>query len=67
MMLIHMTAKGRAALEEILPVHFKRMATLMSPLSENERKTLVRLLNKVAAQAAVMAVDTDAVIHALPV
>jgi hypothetical protein len=36
----------------------------MSSLSEHERKTLVRLLNKVAAQAAAMAVENDAVTHA---
>jgi DNA-binding MarR family transcriptional regulator len=64
MMLVNLTAKGRAAIEDILPVHFKRMTALMSPLSESERKTLVRLLNKVAAQAAVMAVETDPVTHA---
>jgi DNA-binding MarR family transcriptional regulator len=64
MMLVHLSAKGRAAIEEILPLHFKRMTTLMSPLTENERKTLVRLLNKVAAQAAVMAADSGAIAHA---
>jgi DNA-binding MarR family transcriptional regulator len=60
MMQIHLTAKGRAAIEEILPFYFQRMSTLMSPLSESERKTLVRLLNRVAAQAAVMASETSA-------
>jgi DNA-binding MarR family transcriptional regulator len=64
MMQVHLTPKGRAAIEEILPIHFQRMSTLMSSLSEHERKTLVRLLNKVAAQAAVMAVETDAAVHA---
>ena len=52
MMLIHLTAKGQAALEAILPGHFKQMAAQMAPLSEHERKTLVRLLNKVAGQQA---------------
>jgi DNA-binding MarR family transcriptional regulator len=59
MMLVRLTEKGHAAIEEILPLHFKRMATLMAPLSDNERKTLVKLLNKVAAQAATMAVDAE--------
>lgn len=64
MMRVNLTPKGHAALEEILPVHFKRMAALMAPLSEHERKTLVRLLNKVAAQAASMAADDGAAAHA---
>ena len=48
MMLVHLTPKGHATLQEILPGHFKQMAAQMAPLSEHERKTLVRLLNKVA-------------------
>jgi DNA-binding MarR family transcriptional regulator len=52
MMLVRLTAKGRALLEEILPDHFKRMSWLMSPLSEFERQTLVQLLNKLHQQAA---------------
>jgi DNA-binding MarR family transcriptional regulator len=55
MMLVHLTHKGHAALKEILPGHFKHMAALMAPLTEHERKTLVRLLNKVAGQASAMA------------
>jgi DNA-binding MarR family transcriptional regulator len=50
MMLIHLTPRGHAVLEEILPGHFKQMASQMAPLSEHERKTLVRLLNKMAGQ-----------------
>jgi DNA-binding MarR family transcriptional regulator len=48
MMLVHLTPKGHSAIQEILPGHFKQMAAQMAPLSEHERKTLVRLLNKVA-------------------
>jgi DNA-binding MarR family transcriptional regulator len=48
MMLIHLTPKGTAALQEVLPGHFKQMAAQMAPLSEQERKTLVRLLSKLA-------------------
>jgi DNA-binding MarR family transcriptional regulator len=58
MMLVHLTPKGHAALRDILPGHFKRMAALMAPLSEHERKTLVRLLNKVAGQASAMEATT---------
>jgi DNA-binding MarR family transcriptional regulator len=55
MMRVHITPKGQATLREILPGHFKRMALLMAPLSENERKTLVRLLEKVAVEGSKMA------------
>jgi DNA-binding MarR family transcriptional regulator len=55
MMLVHLTHKGHATLREILPGHFRRMAALMAPLSEHDRKTLVRLLNKVAGQAGALA------------
>ncbi|HMD60643.1 MAG TPA: MarR family transcriptional regulator [Opitutaceae bacterium] len=57
MMRVHITHKGHAALKEILPGHFRRMAALMAPLSEHERKTLVRLLDKVAGQASALAAD----------
>jgi DNA-binding MarR family transcriptional regulator len=50
MMLIHLTPRGLAALDGILPGHFKNMADQMAPLTEHERKTLVRLLNKVAGR-----------------
>jgi DNA-binding MarR family transcriptional regulator len=48
MMLIHLTPKGHATLQSLMPGHFKQMAAQMAPLSEHERKTLVRLLNKLA-------------------
>ena len=59
-MRVHMTPKGHATLREVLPGHFKRMAALMAPLSENERKTLVRLLDKVAGQGSTMAAGASA-------
>jgi DNA-binding MarR family transcriptional regulator len=52
MMLIHLTPKGHSTLEVILPGHFQQMAAQMAPLTEQERKTLVRLLNKIAGQPA---------------
>ncbi len=55
MMSVHLTAKGRALLEDIMPTHFRRMSEIMSPLSEVERKTLVRLLNKVLQHASTLA------------
>jgi len=51
MMLVRLTVKGRALLQEILPDHFKTMTLLMSPLSEFERQTLVQLLVKIQQQA----------------
>ncbi len=51
MMLVTLTDKGVDFIKGVLPDHFKRMAALMSPLSEPERKTLVRLLTKIVAQA----------------
>jgi DNA-binding MarR family transcriptional regulator len=50
MMLIHLTPKGQAALDAILPGYFRQMADQMEPLTEHERKTLVRLLSKVAGR-----------------
>ncbi|HEY4989423.1 MAG TPA: MarR family transcriptional regulator [Opitutaceae bacterium] len=58
MMLIHLTPKGHATLREILPGHFKQMAAQMAPLSEHERKTLVRLLNKLAGDPASPHIET---------
>jgi len=50
-MLVQLTALGHTTLVEILPGHFQGMALLMRTLTEAERKTLVRLLDKVAEQA----------------
>ena len=55
MMAVCLTPKGREVLHEILPEHFRRMAALMQSLSEEERKTLVRLLYKIKEQAAEIA------------
>ena len=51
MMLVRLTARAEALMQEILPPHFQVMASLMAPLSESERKTLVRLLNRIIQQA----------------
>jgi MarR family transcriptional regulator, 2-MHQ and catechol-resistance regulon repressor len=42
----HLTASGRAVLNECLPVHFNNVTQLMSGLSIDERRTLVKLLRK---------------------
>ena len=55
MMRVALTAKAQKFLEHLLPGHFRRMATLMAPLSETERKSLVQLLVKIQQQAASLA------------
>ncbi|WP_414660251.1 MarR family winged helix-turn-helix transcriptional regulator [Horticoccus sp. 23ND18S-11] len=52
MLSVGLTARGEKLLRKILPSHFRQMAWLMQPLSESERKTLVRLLTKVLQRAA---------------
>jgi DNA-binding MarR family transcriptional regulator len=51
MMSVHLTARGQEVLRGVLPGHFQWMASLMRPLSENDRKTLVRLLTKISQRA----------------
>lgn len=46
---VHLTPKARELLEGMLPDHYRRIARLMSPLSEAERTTLRELLAKVAS------------------
>lgn len=46
-MLVQLTPKGDAFTEELMPVYFRRVATIMSPLQGRERDELLRLLLKV--------------------
>ena len=57
MMRVALTAKGQKFLERLLPGHFQRMAALMGPLSQSERKMLVKLLNKVLQNASTLNTD----------
>jgi len=52
MMLVTLTPAAIDFLRGFLPGHFKAIAAIMSPLSEAERKTLVRLLGKLSRQTA---------------
>lgn len=52
MMRVCLTPKGREFLSQLMPSQFKRMADVMSGLSEGERRTLVELLNKIYQRAA---------------
>jgi DNA-binding MarR family transcriptional regulator len=49
---VELTSRGIAFLDKILPEHFGRIARLMEALSESERRTMVRLLGKIADRAA---------------
>ena len=51
MMSVRLTTKGERFLRDLLPGHFQAVTSIMSPLSETERKTLVRLLVKIQRQA----------------
>jgi DNA-binding MarR family transcriptional regulator len=54
MMSVLLTARGERFLDDFLPGHFKLISGLMAPLTESERKTLVRLLGKIQQQAATL-------------
>jgi len=47
MMFVHLTPAGQALLASVLPSLYQHMSTLMAPLNEPERKTLVELLAKI--------------------
>jgi DNA-binding MarR family transcriptional regulator len=49
---VGLTPRAEKLIRRVLPSHFRQMAWLMEPLSEGERKTLVRLLTKVQRRAA---------------
>ena len=51
MLAVELTPRGEKLLHRILPEHFRRMAWLMSPLSEAERRAFVRLLTKLLHRA----------------
>ncbi|HUJ42991.1 MAG TPA: MarR family transcriptional regulator [Opitutaceae bacterium] len=58
MLSVVLTAKATRFLRELLPGHFQLMAALTGTLSEPERQTLVRLLNKLIEQAATISAGT---------
>ena len=63
MMSVLLTPKGEKFLTDFLPGHFKLIAELMAPLSEAERKTLVKLLVKIQGHAVSLR-DTAAAVAA---
>ncbi len=60
MMSVLLTPKGDRFLNDFLPGHFKVITEVLSPLSENERKSLVRILTKVQAHVAALRSETTA-------
>ena len=66
MMSVRLTTKGEKFLREFLPGHFKVATTIMSTLTEAERKTLVRLLIKVQQQVAVLNPTRDSAAATAP-
>jgi DNA-binding MarR family transcriptional regulator len=60
MMAVQLTAKGVAFLQNMLPGYFRLMASLMQPLSEAERKTMVKLAHKLLQQASTLSVSAPA-------
>jgi DNA-binding MarR family transcriptional regulator len=60
MLSVRLTARGEKFLRDFLPGHFQAISSLMSPLSEAERKTLVRLLAKVQQHATTLKPRRDA-------
>lgn len=52
MLSVELTPEGERVLAGILPGHFRQMAWLMEPLTEDERKSFVRLLSKILERAA---------------
>jgi len=65
MMSVRLTRAGERFLRDFLPGHFQAITGLMSPLSETERKTLVRLLGKVQQHAAEMNASRQAAATAI--
>ncbi len=64
MMRVALTRKAEKFLEQLLPGHFQRMAAIMEPLSQAERKTLVHLLNKILQHVPTLNTAVDASVPA---
>ncbi len=52
--LAKLTPQARTLLDEIVPVHTRRLARIMSCLSDSDRETLSQLLSRVSEQAALV-------------
>jgi DNA-binding MarR family transcriptional regulator len=54
MLRLQLTDKGRDFLSQMLPDHFCRTTDLMANLTDSEKKTLIKLLNKVRTGTSAM-------------
>lgn len=54
MLRLQLTHKGRDLLSQMLPDHFCRTTDLMANLTDSEKKTLIKLLNKVRTGTSAM-------------
>ncbi|BAZ22677.1 transcriptional regulatory protein MarR family [Kalymmatonema gypsitolerans NIES-4073] len=54
MLRLQLTDKGRDLLSQMLPDHFCRTTDLMGNLTDSEKKTLIKLLNKVRTGTSAM-------------
>lgn len=54
MFFVELTGKGRRYLDNILPDWFKRVASLMEGVSDRERGTMLKLLEKVRSRKSVL-------------
>lgn len=54
MLRLQLTDQGRGLLSQMLPDHFCRTTDLMGNLTDNEKKTLIKLLNKVRTRTSAM-------------
>jgi DNA-binding MarR family transcriptional regulator len=54
MLRLQLTDKGRDLLSQMLPDHFCRTTDLMANLTDSEKKTLIKLLNKVRTRTSAM-------------
>ena len=54
MMRVALTRKAEDFMARLLPGHFQRMAALIEPLTSEERRTLVTLLNKILQNASTL-------------
>ena len=54
MLRLQLTDQGRELLSQMLPDHFCRTTDLMANLTDSEKKTLIKLLNKVRTRTSAM-------------
>lgn len=54
MLNVRLTPRGRDLVKEVLPEHFRRMAELLSELTQDERRQLAALANRVYGRAQVL-------------